>query len=167
MLFLQLTLRRRKGQNRDKDEKEVEYIKSVIKVAFSFNFLLSSVLADMLLGQYRHRSPDDNPKRAFEILHSRPERVVDAAFYNLSITKTISHKKGDRLRSTPGPNYEFTDKFHMALKTPMDENLFAQAVAYDRYLGGGFTNYKGIEISSLTNNRSMACILAMVASPRV
>jgi len=44
-----------KGKNRDEDEKEVEYIKSVIKVAFSLNFLLSGILTDLLLGQYRHR----------------------------------------------------------------------------------------------------------------
>ena len=167
MPFLQVPLEGGKVKSRDQDEKEVEYIKSVIKVAFSFNFLLSSFLADLLLGQYRQRFSDNNPKRAFEILHSRPERVVHAALYNLSITKTIPHKKRDCLRATPGPNYECTDKFHMALKTPMDENLFDQGVAYERHGEGGFTNYKSIEISPRTNDGSMACILTMVASPMV
>jgi len=55
----------------------------------------------------------------------------------------------------------------MALKTPMDENLFAQAVAYERYLEETFAEYKAIEISPLTNDGSMACIFAMVASRRV
>jgi len=49
----------------------------------------------------------------------------------------------------------------------MDENLFAQAVSYERYLEENFAKYKAIEISPLTDDGSMACIFAMVASRRV
>lgn len=130
------------------DEETLEYIKSVIK---------ANIITD---------ASEYNPKKAFEILHSYPERLVDEAFYTLIISKTIAHKK-DKTRFTPGRNYEFTDKFHHSLRTPMDESLFAQAVSYETYIRENFKRYKAIEVSPLTNDGSMACLFDMMASRRI
>lgn len=119
----------------------LEYAKSVIK---------SNIVTDIT--RY-------DEVRAFEILRALPEEDVDQAFYELCINKVITHKKEHR-RAQPGRNYEIAEKFHLAMKRPIDLRIVAQAVKFDRAAADWFKDgNKELELSPLMNDGSMASIL--------
>jgi hypothetical protein len=126
----------------------VDYVKSIIK---------SNIITD---------AATYNPAEAFALIRAQPEDAVDEAFFELSNQKVVAHKK-DHNRVAPGRNYELTDKFHLALRTPMDEKLFAQAIKFDRSLQTMFGQKEALELSPFVNDGSMACIFDLVASRRV
>jgi hypothetical protein len=104
--------------------------------------------------------------QAFNILHAHTEENVDDAFYQLTSNKTIAHKK-EKGRVAPGRNYEFTDKFHFALRTYMDENVFAQAIAFEEKFGKAVESNGSVEISALIEDGSVMSIFDMLANRRV
>ena len=138
------------GAEKDPSQKNevVEYVKSIIK---------ANIITD---------SANYNPAEAFALIRAQPEEAVDEAFYDLNSSKIVAHRK-EHTRVAPGRNYELTDKFHVALRTPMDEKLFAQALKFDRTLRNMFMQKEAVELSPFLNDGSVACIFDLVAHRRV
>ncbi|KAI5789567.1 hypothetical protein FPQ18DRAFT_43333 [Pyronema domesticum] len=106
-----------------------------------------------------------DPMSAFQLIRSQPEDAVDEAFFSLSNAKVIAHKKHNRI--APGRNYELTDKFHLSLRTPMDEKLLAQGLKFDLGLRDLLSNKDAVELSPFVNDGSVACVMDLVANRRV
>ncbi|TGZ83339.1 hypothetical protein EX30DRAFT_394559 [Ascodesmis nigricans] len=124
---------------------DVEYAKSIIK-------------ANIVTAPETY-----NPQKAFDILHALPEEAVDEAFYSLSISKIITHKK-EHTRAAPGRNYELSEKFHLSVKRPMETKLFAQAVKFERGLAKKFAAEENaeVEVSHMVNDGAMAAIFDLL-----
>ena len=126
----------------------VDYVKSIIK---------ANIMTD---------SASYNPMEAFSLIRAQPEDAVDEAFFELTNSKVIAHRK-EHTRVAPGRNYELTDKFHLSLRTPMDEKLFAQALKFEKTLREMFEQKESLELSPFLNDGSVACIFDLVAHRRV
>lgn len=111
-------------------------------------------------------APDYDPVRAYKILRSQPEDMVDRAFYRLTSNKVIAHKK-DKGRATPGRNYEFTDSFHASLCAHVDEGVAFQAVKHAARLENDLADSKKIELDPFSVDGAVACIFDLLAHRRV
>jgi transcription factor C subunit 3 len=134
--------------NAEEGNSPVDYVKSIIK---------ANIMTD---------AASYNSMEAFALIHAQPEDAVDEAFFELSNNKVIAHRK-EHNRVAPGRNYELTDKFHLSLRTPMDEKLFAQALKFDDTLQKMFEQKDALELSPFLNDGSVACIFDLVAHRRV
>ncbi|KAI5793241.1 hypothetical protein EDC01DRAFT_91164 [Geopyxis carbonaria] len=135
-------------EKEDNSKLSVEFAKSIIR---------ANIITD---------SSKYNAQRAFELLRAQPEEAVDEAFYDLTYNKVIAHKK-EHSRAAPGRNYELTDKFHLSLRTPMDEKVFAQAVGFYQKAWNLFSASDPVILSPFMNDGSVACVFDMLAHGRV
>jgi len=153
-------------------EINIECIKSLIK---------ANILTDISVYDAR---------RAFEMLSSYSVESVDTAFYFLTGNKTLAPKK-DAEKLVPGRNYEFTERFHLALRVPVGGRMWEQATHFEKMMeeefrssSGGNGKGKGkadalqapsspveqspsMSLSPFMNDGSMMALLNLVANRRI
>ncbi|BFZ59530.1 hypothetical protein YB2330_000541 [Saitoella coloradoensis] len=105
---------------------------------------------------------------AADLLKTVPEDILDTALTQMLKGKVIVKKATEYDRVLPGRNFILADRFLQALKHPYPEKTFRQAAAFEVTLRKGLLEgSKGMAVSLLANNGSIAAILELIADKRV
>ncbi|ODQ54343.1 hypothetical protein SAICODRAFT_29499 [Saitoella complicata NRRL Y-17804] len=105
---------------------------------------------------------------AADLLKTVPEEILDTALTQMLKGKVIVKKATEYDRVLPGRNFILADRFLQALKHPYPEKIFRQAAAFEMTLRKGLLEgSKGMAVSLLANNGSIAAILELIADKRV